>query len=962
MSKKSIFSRVVVALCIICAGGLSLWAFPNERWATVESEHFLVTYSRQSKELADRAMAIAESTRSSLLAYFGTDLGTRKISIVLSDNNDYGNGGAYYDMPLVRIDCRKVQNVFRGETDWLKTVLTHELSHIYSFYVLSNGVYVATTFNRTSQIENYGINLDIYWGGNNFPQWFIEGLAQMGSHHVGADDHDAIRRMVLGDAVRNQQVLSLQAMERFEGTGRDYELAYNQGFSFLLYLEKTYPKVSLRKLVAWIKNDGFMRAFSELYKGKLDQLYDQWRESLNREFLAKDTDFNSGERFSMHSGPMDMETASADDGRFIISNWGNDYERYNLWRKSKQGKYELIVRETGTALSFDPISGSLLFTESVYNARLGNEIYDLFSLDKKGSIHRLTRGSRVMAFSQQAGNIAYARYVGGKTEIVRHNADGSESVIINFDENTSIYGMDMIDQNRILLNLGTGDRVKAALLTGDQLEFLWPDMEILDAVYAGDNRVVFTSTVGGSSQVYWADLADRSRTWFQISNVPSGARFPLVEQVGDTPSLVYSDYSQGSFHLVRTSHVFNQEHAFSLPPIAKPEDNGTQVTATLFAPSVIPSKTGIMLYPYPLTLMLYDSKFSDVPGARDGWELYADLGVRFGSSTGDAIFLLSTSMDTLLFPTTRSSPDFYINARADFNIGVLRNIIKYQIGLLSEYYSDYDFMDTNTVHHLLVQSGFQLDSFNTLSIYAGINCEIKTSYDMDYTYFLQDYLGLHWVFSENLTSNYDPAHLGQSNVNFSLDGAFLSYAFPEPIFYSSGYWTDAHSTEQISSDNGFRALFSGSRLSLAVRYGGFMGIGGISGQKLTPNYLTYIGGSKLFSGYPQNYARMNSLGWASLEIKTNPFVNVRQSAKWYERFNLGLKFIAGYGQYFSYVSGLLVNAWPLSAEISLNMFMYIRANQESQVSLRFAMPFNDFMVTDNGGLKLPFQVYLDMSF
>ena len=56
----------------------------------------------------------------------------------------------------------------------------------------------------------------------------------MGSTRFGSDSWDPMREMVLRDAVANGTLLTASQMARFEGSALDAELAYNQGFSFLL--------------------------------------------------------------------------------------------------------------------------------------------------------------------------------------------------------------------------------------------------------------------------------------------------------------------------------------------------------------------------------------------------------------------------------------------------------------------------------------------------------------------------------------------------------------------------------------------------------------------------------------------------------------------------------------------------------------------------------------------------------
>lgn len=79
------------------------------------------------------------------------------------------------------MDCRKTQSLFRGENDWLQTVLSHELSHAFSLRVLNPPIVVGTSIGVSSSAENFSVAATHYWGINAMPLWFIEGISQLGS-------------------------------------------------------------------------------------------------------------------------------------------------------------------------------------------------------------------------------------------------------------------------------------------------------------------------------------------------------------------------------------------------------------------------------------------------------------------------------------------------------------------------------------------------------------------------------------------------------------------------------------------------------------------------------------------------------------------------------------------------------------------------------------------------------------
>ena len=55
-----------------------------------------------------------------------------KINIVVKDDEDFANGGAYFYDNKIEISATNLDFEFRSYSDWLWNVITHELTHIYS--------------------------------------------------------------------------------------------------------------------------------------------------------------------------------------------------------------------------------------------------------------------------------------------------------------------------------------------------------------------------------------------------------------------------------------------------------------------------------------------------------------------------------------------------------------------------------------------------------------------------------------------------------------------------------------------------------------------------------------------------------------------------------------------------------------------------------------------------------------
>jgi hypothetical protein len=100
------------------------------KWREYETDHFIVYYPVGQEFTAQNAAEIAESVQGNLVKMYGPV--DSKISIVIRDDEDYANGGAYYYDNKIEIYATSLDYEFRSYSDWLWNVVTHELTHVYS--------------------------------------------------------------------------------------------------------------------------------------------------------------------------------------------------------------------------------------------------------------------------------------------------------------------------------------------------------------------------------------------------------------------------------------------------------------------------------------------------------------------------------------------------------------------------------------------------------------------------------------------------------------------------------------------------------------------------------------------------------------------------------------------------------------------------------------------------------------
>ncbi len=441
---------------ILCTLTATLFSYPSNSWKHVKSKHFRISYNKKTENRVQETINIAEDFAEKIGSYFGYDITKSRISIVLYDHNDFTNGAAYWNEPLVKIYCRKTETLWRGEKNNLSHLLSHELSHIYSIRIMKLRLYmnfgISLSNNPKGLSGHVKTSLDI----RMLPTWFMEGIAQSGSHKYGADKRDPLREMLLRDAYLNKKLLTLSEMSRFEGTSREYELAYNQGYDLMLYILKTYQKVKLSKLCTTVKKNGFKSAVSICYGKRIEKIYEEWLKSLKTRFKAQPDKTGFEQLFKNKKKVLVTEVRTVNNGKFVIANWEHDYNRYDLFAVSgKKNKYSCIARDTGTLLKKDKLTGDIYFNKKTYNHKTGSENFDIYRYKDNKKMKRITYGKRSMAFDVNNNNIMYAYYKNGTTEIVIQYPDGNSKILASFNFKFAVYNISMINKEKAVLSVGT---------------------------------------------------------------------------------------------------------------------------------------------------------------------------------------------------------------------------------------------------------------------------------------------------------------------------------------------------------------------------------------------------------------------------------------------------------------------------------------------------------------------------
>lgn len=954
MTMHHIKSIILSFTILLCMSRLAL-GYPSNIWHHIDSEHVRLSYNEKTAHMAQTALKQAEDMARNLGHYFGKDISSPKIAIVLNDHNDTSNGASYRYMPLITVECRKTEPFWRRPFTF-KTLLSHEMAHTYTLRILQSQLLLSASMNVSAPLDGVRGAVQGAYQHNLLPIWFVEGLAQIGSYSVNADYRDPYREMLLRDAFLHDNLLSLSEMSRFEGTARDYELAYNQGFDLLLYLIRTYPKVKLKTVCRDIRKMGFKRGITHNYWATIDELYAKWLTSLTGRYSVIAYPVDGLRLYSLAKGPMPAEIRSADQGKYIIANWRHDYKRFDLMILDDTRKSIIqIEKNVGSMLKKDPVSGTIYFNRKMYNWDTGVSNYDIYTIDRKGDIGRVTSGKRCLAFDVKNNYLMYAGYKNGTTAVILKSPDGKSTLLKRFPYKTAVYSISMISENSAIVTLDNGKNITAALLSPAGCNILWQNLtfDVLDAVWAGGQRVVFVSTRDTTPQLYWCDLETDKDRWYQITRVVGGVRYPEVEQQAHFPHITCSVFENGALLRYRLNNPFRTAYPVSIINNHIGKDDFTKrrdlPPSPLKPPPVETGSNLIVSAPYFSVSFqgVKDSGASVAPGVQLSM-MNAPENFEFGVD-GGMTFLVDYQTDPDPFPV--------YTLWCKFALRQIRIQLEHKIdGVVSEgeymalngdnmmFYgiSKTTFEDNRitaklqlTEHSLLTAAyGIRENRLEEQTIIPSQNIDVNV--DLGATY-KASVAHLAWEY-EITDSRFDPGKLGIPY--FELSAGIDMFDNRYPALEGTPYYPFSYENNKVEHIKwAIEKRFLAENASYSVLFGidGFLYNSSVHNNRLFGFMYTLIGNESMFSGYSPNIYATQAARFFS-ELRFNPFISVLDRTHWFERLHIGLKLEVGNIEYFS---GIQDTATLSSIEGAIRYSFYLRPNSVSQVYVKYAMPLED---------------------
>lgn len=432
-------------------------------WHYFETEHFKVVYHPEVMDQANAVAEIAETVFSDQARFTGFNP-YRKIAIIVSGLDDFANG---FSIPrdVIKIWVNPLYTSTRVDQEWLKNLVTHELTHL----VQTEAAFGATYWTR--KIMGGGSILGIPPNALH-PGWFLEGVAQYGSTRQGYDQVDRKRQMIMEQRIHSEDFYTDAELLWNRGNigGEGY---YNFGFGFFEYLMRTYGEKRFLELQEYHNTFYFLgleNSIRVVYERQLSALIEEWKQELREKYPIR-TGREIASLITKTKPEMSewKEPLVTPKGEVIFAetNINRPTSAIKIWSPAA-GVKTLIESPnlpfTRLALSAD--GERLLYT--AYHLKGSLVQYDLYEYHLKTREHnRLTTDQRVMQALYYKDGYLLLKNDFGRAELAYlHN--GQIESLVRYDYNFAITDLAVSpDQSKIALNFNYNGKRGIGILSAE---------------------------------------------------------------------------------------------------------------------------------------------------------------------------------------------------------------------------------------------------------------------------------------------------------------------------------------------------------------------------------------------------------------------------------------------------------------------------------------------------------------
>jgi Tol biopolymer transport system component len=573
MFNKSIVSTILVILiCLMTAelfaqsigfSSRNLRNHPEIKWLTAETKHFLITYPEHLAGIENDAAAISEATYAALSANLGVTF-DYKIRVYLSDEDEIMNGFA---VPFPRaytniwVNLNDVAQNWSSSEKWLRTVIAHELAHIFHFEAVKAKIPIFGTIGT-------GAALTAPW---------TEGIAQ----YLTEPWHT-----LRGDAILRTSIYEGRPSFRDGSSLRNRQLMYASGNSQLRYFASTYGDSTLAKLLAHrekklggrIQIHNFPKAFQSATGKSFSAFENEWRRHMSIYYFTMAGQMDRLD--SLGVKPAQIPGLFVSDVKYspdtskiatigMVSNIRTYSELAIIQNDSTRKRTILAEGNFNTPISWSP-DGTRIAYSSNTRGQYGSLLNDIYIIDvtsKKRT--RLTHSRRAVnpVFSHDGHALYYVVNENGTGNIFRYDVESAiETRITNFSGDSQIgrIALSPNDDNIALAIFdenGSRQLVIVNLENYTELRFTENLIDDRNPVWSPDgNALAFTSFRDNVPNIFVVEVSDSIGTEERITSLFAGGtalQWLPADSLNTSGRIVLSatdTKTNNSFYILNASH------------------------------------------------------------------------------------------------------------------------------------------------------------------------------------------------------------------------------------------------------------------------------------------------------------------------------------------------------------------------------------------------------------------------
>ena len=224
--------QIITALCFV----LMFVITPLSAVAVqqLDTTYFTIIYEESGEYTAGEIAKFCDEVYEKLMARYNSFTDDPRVLCIVNDAVDLSTGYAVYFQNTITIYATNMDFELRGQTNWLKNVFVHEMTHMIALKKAAKGPVNFISIGGGKYNDNPDVNVDIVLYHLSQPGWFYEGSAQLGAESFGSEHWDTHRDMLLRSAWMENSLLTLDEMSSLSGKKAvDAEMVYNQGYSIL---------------------------------------------------------------------------------------------------------------------------------------------------------------------------------------------------------------------------------------------------------------------------------------------------------------------------------------------------------------------------------------------------------------------------------------------------------------------------------------------------------------------------------------------------------------------------------------------------------------------------------------------------------------------------------------------------------------------------------------------------------